>query len=120
MQTIEHISGRRDQEQNLVRRDRSANGNEFPASGPAKTTAPTKSNKLPPAKRTRWIAHRKAEIVAAVCGGSISLAEAQERYALSIEEFLSWVRGVELFGLTGLQVYRSQSNRRVKSDSPDL
>ena len=115
MQTIEHTSGRRDHEKNVVSLDRYANSNDFSTSGSA--SEPTKSNELPPPKRTRWIPHRKAEIVAAVRGGRISLAEAQNRYALSIEEYLSWERGIEISGLAGLRVYREQPNRRIKARS---
>jgi hypothetical protein len=51
------------------------------------------------------VAQRKAEVVQAVLGGVLTLDEARERYALSIEEFLTWQHGISLFGLAGLRVY---------------
>ena len=57
---------------------------------------------------------RKAEVVAAVRGGLISLEEACQRYTLSVEEFLSWQRAIEAHGIPGLratrvQIYRPQA-----------
>ena len=45
---------------------------------------------LPPANTRRWVIRRKAEVVAAVRGGLLSLEEACERYTLTVEEFLRW------------------------------
>ena len=70
-------------------------------------------------KPKRWVPHRKAEIVAAVRGGFVSLDEACERYELSLEEFLTWQRGIDLFGLAGLRVNRTQQHRRTRSRSVD-
>lgn len=67
----------------------------------------------------RWVPHRKAEVVAAVRGGSLSLDEACGRYALSIEEYLTWQREIDLFGLAGLRVNRTQQRRRVRPRSTD-
>ena len=67
-----------------------------------------------PPRPTRWVPQRKAEVVAALRNGYLSLEEACERYALSIEECLTWQRGVDLFGLPGLQVNKSQKYRRVR------
>lgn len=47
---------------------------------------------LPPPDTGRWVRRRKADVVAGVRAGLISLDEACRRYALSIEEFLSWER----------------------------
>ena len=58
---------------------------------------------LPPANTRRWVARRKAEVVAAVRGGLLSFDEASKRYALSLEEFLGWQRAITLHGLAGLQ-----------------
>ena len=43
---------------------------------------------LPPADTVRWVARRKAEVVAAVESGFLSMREACQRYSLSSEEFL--------------------------------
>jgi hypothetical protein len=50
---------------------------------------------LPSPRKTRWVFRRKAEIVAAVSGGLLSLDEACSRYELSHEEFLSWRQAIE-------------------------
>jgi len=47
---------------------------------------------LPPVTTRRWIARRKAEVVAAVHAGMLSALEACRRYRLSPEEFLEWER----------------------------
>ncbi|HEY0267076.1 MAG TPA: DUF1153 domain-containing protein, partial [Rhizomicrobium sp.] len=45
---------------------------------------------LPPANLTRWVARRKAEVIAAVNGGLLTMPEACHRYRLTVEEFLEW------------------------------
>jgi len=72
---------------------------------------------LPPPGAMRWWPHRKAAVVAAVRGGVLSLNEAQERYALSIEEYLTWQHGIDLFGLAGLRVDGPQQRRRGKTST---
>ena len=66
---------------------------------------------LPSPDTKCWVIRRKAEVVAAVRAGVISLEEACRRYTLSIEEFLSWQRLVESHGLPGLRVTRLQDYR---------
>lgn len=66
---------------------------------------------LPPRNTMRWIARRKAEVVAAVNGGLLSIPEACERYDLTLEEFASWQRAVEREGLPGLRISRAQFHR---------
>jgi hypothetical protein len=66
---------------------------------------------LPPPETKRWVIRRKAEVVAAVRAGVISLEDACRRYTLSIEEFLSWQRLVDSHGLPGLRVTRLQDYR---------
>ena len=57
---------------------------------------------LPPPNTKRWVIRRKAEVVAAVRGGLLSLDEACRRYTLTVEEFLAWQRAIDRFGLPGL------------------
>lgn len=59
---------------------------------------------LPPARVKRWVPRRKAQIVVAVHAGLLSLAEAQDRYAISAEEFLAWERDYAEGGLGALRV----------------
>src|ERR1700739_3109302 len=63
---------------------------------------------LPLTDTKRWVIRRKAEIVAAVRGGLLSLDEACSRYALNPDEFLSWQNCIDRFGLPGLRTTRSQ------------
>jgi hypothetical protein len=66
---------------------------------------------LPPSETKRWIAHRKAELVSAVHGGLLTVEEVCERYAIELEEFVSWQRGVDRLGMRGLWVTRQQKYR---------
>jgi hypothetical protein len=66
---------------------------------------------LPPRNTTRWVIRRKAELVAAVRGGLLSLEEACERYTLTIDEFLSWQHAIDRCGLPGLRATRVQDYR---------
>ena len=66
---------------------------------------------LPPTTTRRWVIRRKAEVVAAVRGGLLSLEEACSRYALTVEEFLSWQASIEDHGLAGLRTTRIQQYR---------
>ena len=67
---------------------------------------------LPPPGNHRWVIRRKAEIVAAVRGGLLSLEEACERYVLTVEEYLSWQRSIDRHGLAGLRTTRIQQYRQ--------
>lgn len=66
---------------------------------------------LPPANTKRWVIRRKAEVVAGVRAGLLSLQEACDRYHLSVEEFLSWQRSIERHGMLGLRTTRLQDYR---------
>jgi len=68
-------------------------------------------DELPPPNTTRWVIRRKAEVVAAVEGGLLSLTEACQRYRLTVEEFASWERALHSFGLGGLRATRFQQYR---------
>ena len=74
---------------------------------------PLTLDSLPPAGTTRWVVRRKAEVVAAVAGGLLSVDEACERYTLSLEEFTSWQRAVDRSGMPGLRVTRLKHYRDV-------
>jgi uncharacterized protein DUF1153 len=66
---------------------------------------------LPPRDTKRWVIRRKAELVAAVREGLLSLEEACERYTLTVDEFLSWQRSIDRHGLPGLRTTRVQDYR---------
>ena len=76
---------------------------------------------LPPPDIDRWVIRRKAEVVAAVRGGLLSLEEASSRYALDPDEFLSWQQCIDRFGVAGLRATRLQFylSRRTASGTPE-
>lgn len=63
---------------------------------------------IPPASTTRWVARRKAEVVAAVSGGLLSVDDAMTRYNLSREEFESWQTTMDRVGMPGLRISHTQ------------
>lgn len=66
---------------------------------------------LPSSNQQRWVIRRKAEVVAAVRGGLLSLEEACNRYTLTVDEFLSWQALIDRHGLLGLRATRVQEYR---------
>lgn len=66
---------------------------------------------LPRPDTQRWVVRRKAEVVAAVRGGLLSLEDACSRYSLTVEEFLGWQRSIDKHGLAGLRTTRLQNYR---------
>lgn len=68
---------------------------------------------LPPTTTTRWVASRKAVVVAAVTHGLLTLPEALERYALSEEEFSLWRSAVEKHGTSALRVTKIKKYRQL-------
>lgn len=66
---------------------------------------------LPPPETKRWVARRKAEVVAAVRAQLLTLEEACKRYNLSTEEFIGWEAAIDKYGLGGLRVTRIQDFR---------
>jgi Protein of unknown function (DUF1153) len=73
--------------------------------------APLTLADLPPPSTRRWVIRRKAEVVAAVRGGLLSLDDACKRYTLTVEEFLAWQHAIDRFGLAGLRATRVQQYR---------
>ncbi len=73
---------------------------------------------LPPRGTKRWVASRKAQVVAAVEKGLISLDEAMERYSLSLEEFQSWQRAFDRSGVAGLRMAAAQIRRKQRGSAP--
>lgn len=66
---------------------------------------------LPSPTTRRWVIRRKAEVVAAVRGGLIGLEEACEAYGISLEEFETWAKSIDRFGIQGLRTTRIQKYR---------
>jgi len=67
---------------------------------------------LPAPGTKRWVIRRKAEVIAAVRGGLLSLEEACSRYMLTVDEFLSWQSSIDQHGLPGLRTTRIQQYRQ--------
>lgn len=72
---------------------------------------PIRIDELPPPGITRWVIHRKAQVVAAVQAGALSLEEVCQRYSVSVEEFQSWQKTLQRHGVYGLRITRSQIYR---------
>jgi hypothetical protein len=66
---------------------------------------------LPPGNTRRWVIRRKAEVVAAVRGGLLSIEDACKRYSLTVEEFMNWQASIDRHGLAGLRTTRIQQYR---------
>ena len=77
------------------------------------TGKPMTQRDLPPPSTKRCVARRKAEVVAGVRGGLISLKEACQRYNLSKDEFESWQQLFENHGLSGLRATSIKKFRRT-------
>lgn len=75
---------------------------------------------LPDPTTTRWVVRRKAEVVAAVNGGLLTTEEACERYALILEELVSWQRAIDRVGFHGLRTTRSQLSRGLRTSAAVL
>ena len=85
--------------------------------GPRAITLPdgtvlTRAN-LPPPTTRRWVASRKAAVVRGVLYGLLTQPEALERYSLSEEEFLAWVRAVSDHGEEALKATAVQRYRQL-------
>lgn len=74
---------------------------------------------LPEPSTKRWVIRRKAEVVAGVRGGLLTLDEACTRYSLTIDEFRSWQRLLERHGVQGLRTTKIKKYRRPASQ-PDV
>ena len=77
---------------------------------------------LPPVGTVRWVASRKAAVVAAIAAGAITRARAIERYALSEEELDGWIAAEQAHGVDALRVTRLKTYRESAAavDNPRL
>ena len=91
---------------------------DLPFASPIPSAA--KLRELPAADTRRWVARRKAQVVAAVRTGVLSLEEACRRYDLSVEEFQAWEQALSKHGLRGLRTTRIAAYRpRLTSAADD-
>jgi hypothetical protein len=79
------------------------------------TGQPLTLEDLPPPDTVRWVVRRKAELIAAIRGGLISLEDACQRYELSREEVESWAASLEKFGVRGLRTTKLQLYRDLRT-----
>ncbi len=68
---------------------------------------------LPSRDTRRWVASRKAAVVRGVVYGLMTQAEALERYQISEEEFMEWVRAVSEHGEAALKATSVQKYRQL-------
>ena len=73
---------------------------------------PLRMVNLPSADIKRWVPQRKAEVVAAVRSGMLTLEDACRRYSLSVEEFLTWETAYKEHGVSGLRMANVQHHRQ--------
>jgi hypothetical protein len=66
---------------------------------------------LPDSNTRRWVIRRKAQVVAAVRGGLLSLEDACSRYSLTMDEFLNWQQSINSHGLALLRTTKIQDYR---------
>ena len=77
-----------------------------------------------PSPRQRWTVRRKAAVIEAVRGGWMPIEEGCEVYQISVDEFLTWERDIDRYGVYGLrstrfQIYRDTDRKRRLFSQPD-
>lgn len=71
------------------------------------------TRELPPTDTKRWVARRKAAVLAAIEAGVLTRAQACARYHISDTELRLWERAVHFAGVPGLRVTRVQIYRPI-------
>ncbi|MFS4439272.1 DUF1153 domain-containing protein [Paracoccaceae bacterium GXU_MW_L88] len=66
---------------------------------------------LPPEDTVRWVAGRKAIVVAAVQGGMLTEEEACEKYSLSADELAEWMTLASEHGSAALKTTKIKNYR---------
>ena len=66
---------------------------------------------LPASNTRRWIIMHKAQVVAAVRGGLLSLEDACSRYRLTMDEYLNWQQSIDSHGLAVVRTTKIQDYR---------
>jgi hypothetical protein len=88
-----------------------------PHAVPGPLGTPVTLETLPAPGTQRWVVRRKAEVLAAINGGLLTVAEACARYRLTPEELELWQDAIDRAGVPGLrvtriQIYRDHDRRR--------
>lgn len=83
-----------------------------PQKGPKQAQEHSQSlEDLPSPHTRRWDTKRKAQVVEAVRSGRITLDQACEIYAMSVDEFLAWQSLFDRYGAKGLMATRVKEFR---------
>ena len=69
---------------------------------------------LPDSNTTRWVTSRKAQVVAAIRGGLLTIEEASIRYRLTLDELAEWQASLEKHGSRGLRATFVQQYRHMR------
>jgi hypothetical protein len=69
---------------------------------------------LPKTNTTRWVTSRKAQVIAAIKGGLLTLEEASARYQLTLDELSDWQTSLEQHGARGLRATFVQQYRHMR------
>lgn len=88
--------------------------------GDAAARADDHLDALPPAETRRWVARRKALVVGAVRDGRLSFEDACRRYNISHEEFMSWEKAIDRYGVAALRVTQLRDLRRREAEAAAL
>ena len=74
---------------------------------------------LPAPDTIRWVARRKALVIAGVRAGLLSRDDACRTYGLTDTELEAWQHAVDLHGLRGLSVTRLGHFRKLDRQAPE-
>ena len=71
-----------------------------------------------PRPSQRWTVRRKAAVIEAVRGCWIPIEEVCHLYNISVDEFISWERDLDRYGVPGLRATRVQIYRASLRTAP--
>lgn len=69
---------------------------------------------LPASTTTRWVTRRKAQVIAAIRGGLLTVDEACKRYRLTVDELSEWQSALDKHGARGLKTTLVQQFRFLR------
>lgn len=69
---------------------------------------------LPASTTTRWVTRRKAQVIAAIRGGLLTVEEACQRYRLTVDELSEWQSALDKHGAKGLKTTLVQQYRFLR------
>lgn len=69
---------------------------------------------LPASTTTRWVTRRKAQVIAAIRGGLLTIEDACQRYRLTVDELSEWQAALDKHGARGLKTTLTQQYRYLR------